>query len=200
LIDKFTRDSRRETLFKLANFPRAGVDELLLRRGINADAIDDVKAAIGMVGSPISLADALNYSFERHGAPPAYGVGRFGNGKWPVFYSALEKETCEEEVRHHLGSAIKVVPYTRYFQFMACDFDDEVLDLRGKEKEHPDLVSPTDSGYPFCQVLAQSAAASSVDGLLTPSARNRPDGVCSPIFTRSALTNPRFIDSPRVAV
>jgi hypothetical protein len=107
LIDKFTRDSRRGTLFKLANFPRAGVDELLLRRGINPDAIDDVKAAIGMVGSPISLADALNYSFERHGAPPAYGVGRFGNGKWPVFYSALEKETCEEEVRHHLGPLSK---------------------------------------------------------------------------------------------
>jgi hypothetical protein len=185
---------------KLANFPRASVDELLLKRKIDPDAIDDVKIAMTMVGSPVSPGDALNYSFQKHGAPATHDLGRFGNGRWPVFYSALEKKTCEEEVRHHVSTAAATVRFTRYYQFMACDFQGDVLDLREREKQHPDLVSPTDSGYPFCQALARTAIGSGVDAFYTPSARNRPDGVCSPVFSRSALTNPRFVDSPTVTI
>jgi len=200
LIGKFKRGRRRETVLKLANFPKSSVDTLLLTRGINPAIIDDVKTAIRLVGSPISPMDALNYAFERHGAPRAYGVGRFGNGDWPVFYSALQKTTCEKEISHNIGASLKAVPYTRYFQFMACDFEGDVLDLSGEEKAHPDLVSPTKSGYPFCQALAGHAVASSVEGFVTPSARDRPDGVCTPVFSRSALTTPRFVDDPRVAI
>ena len=200
MINKFKRGLRRGTLLKLANFPKAGVDELLLKRGIDPSGINDVKAAIQLVGSPITPSDALTYAFERHGALPRYGTGRFGNGEWPVFYSAPEKATCEDEVRHHLDSATHTVPYARYYLFMACDFQGDVLDLRDEEKQHPDLISQTDSGYPFCQALAQQAIASSLNALLTPSARHRPNGVCTPVFSRSALTNPRFTDSPTVKI
>jgi hypothetical protein len=200
LIEVFERGPRSQTLLKLASFPRTSLDELLLRRGIDPDAVDDVKIALATIGTPVSPGDALNYSFERHGAPPKYGLGRFGNGDWPVFYSALEKETCEKELRHRLGTAVATVRLTRYYQFMACEFQGDVLDLRGREQQHPDLVSPTDSGFSFCQALAQTAVGSGVHAFYTPSARNRPDGVCSPAFSRSALTNPRFIDSPRVTI
>jgi hypothetical protein len=191
---------RGETLLKLANFPKTSIDDLLLRRGIDPQSIADAKAAIGLVGAPFSPADALNYSFQKHGAPAAYTIGRFGNGAWPVFYSALEKQTCELELRHHLGPTVRAVPHTRYFQFLACDFRGEFLDLRGKEEEHLNLISSTKSGYHFCQGVAQDAIASGVDGLLTPSARHRPNGVCTPVFSRSTMTNPRFIDDARTTI
>lgn len=192
MLDEFKRERRSMKLLKLGNFPRESIDALLLRRGISPTTIRDLNIEI-----VVSPRDALNYSFKRRDEPPPYGIGRFGNGGWPVFYSALEKETCEKEVRHRQGSA---VPHSRYFQFMACDFLGGVADLRGAESKYPDLVSPTESGYPFCQALAQTAIASGVDALQTPSARNRPDGVCCPVFSRSAITNPRFTGEAKVTI
>jgi hypothetical protein len=200
LIEEFARRHQIETLLKLASFPKSSVEQLLLRRGVDPDAVDEVRTALAAIGTPISPEDAVNYSFQRQGSPPKYRVGRFGNGAWPVFYSALEERTCEEEVRHRIGPAAGMVPFTRYYQFMACDFRGDILDLCGQEGRYPDLVSTTDGGYPFCQVLAQGAIGERVDALLTPSARNRPDGTCTPVFARGSLTNPRFFNVPRVAI
>jgi hypothetical protein len=200
LVEEFERSVQSETLLKLASFPRSSVEELLLRRGVNPDVIDEVRTALAAIGTPILPEDAVNYSFQRQGSPPRYGVGRFGNGSWPVFYSAVEERTCEEEVRNRIGPAALAVPFTRYYRLMACDFRGDILDLLGQEGKYPDLVSATDRGYSYCQALAKEAIGEGVNALFTPSARNRPDGTCTPVFARGTLTNPRFLNVPRVTI
>jgi hypothetical protein len=200
LIEEFARRHQTETLLKLASFPRSSIEDILLRRGVDPDAIDDVRMALVAFGTPMSPEDAVNYSFQRQGSPPRYGLGRFGNGAWPVFYSALHERTCEEEVRHRIGPATAAVPFTRYYQFMACDFRGDILDLRGDEGRYPDLVSATDAGYPFCQTLAEEAIGARVNAFFTRSARNRPDGTCTPVFAQGSLTNPRFFGVARIAI
>jgi hypothetical protein len=164
----------------------------LLGRGHDPDDIEVIKAALALVGTPITPQDAVDYSFTRHGSPPTFGKGRFGDGNAPVFYTALEEETCEAEVSHHIKDEIAAVPFPRFFQLIACDFSGPVLVLIGKEADYPDLVSPTEAGYPFCQALAQSARGSNIGAFLTPSAR-RDGGICTPVFSRSALANARSI-------
>ena len=51
----------------------------------------------------------------------------------------------------------------------------------------PDLTH--DSDYRFCNDLGTEAAASGLDGLLTPSAR-RANGTNLPVFRRRAVSNP----------
>jgi hypothetical protein len=167
---------------------------LLLRRGYDPGSISAAKAALALVGAPITPQDAVEYSFTRHGSPSAFGRGRFGDGSGPVFYAALEEETCVAEVRHHIKDEIIAVPSPRFFQLIACDFSGTVLVLIGKEADHPDLVSQTEAGYPFCQALGLSARASKIDAFHTTSAR-RNGGICSPVFSRPALANPRSISS-----
>jgi RES domain len=111
----------------------------------------------------------------------------------------LEMETCEAEVRHRLKDAKSAAPFDRYFQLIACSFSGVTVGLCGKEKDYPELVSKTEEGYPFCQALAVQARNSGIDGLQTPSARNT-GGICTPIFSRSALANPRFVDAPRITI
>jgi hypothetical protein len=199
LLDEFKRGSRNEAVLKLASLPKSSIEEVLLRRGLDPNSIEDAKAVLALVGTPITPHDVVGYCFTKHGAPPAFGKGRFGDGSFPVFYTALERETCEEEVRYHLQEAIAAVPFTRFYQLISCDFSGVVLDLCGKEQDHPELVSKTESGYPFCQALAQTARSSGIEAFHALSAR-RDGGICTPVFSHPTLANPRFVDAPRVTI
>jgi RES domain len=199
VLEEYARNSLREVVLKLASLPKSSIDETLLRRGLDPTGIEDAKAVLVLVGFPITPQDVVDYSFTRHGAPLAFGKGRFGDGNFPVFYSALEKETCEEEVRHRVLGEGATVPFARFYQLIACEFSGLVLDLRGKEQDHPELVSQTESGYPFCRALAQTARSSGIDAFHTPSAR-RDGGICSPCFSKPTLSNPRFVDAPQVTI
>ena len=199
MLDEFKRGSRNEVVLKLASLPKSSIEETLLRRGLDPSSIEDAKAVLALVGTLITPHDVVDYSFTKHGAPPAFGKGRFGDGSFPVFYTALERETCEVEVRHHLKEPIAAVQFPRFYQLIACDFSGVILDLCGKEHDHPELVSETESGYPFCQALAQTARSSDIDAFHAPSAR-RGGGTCSPIFSHLAVANPRVIDAPRVTI
>lgn len=199
LIDEYERGRREEIVLKLVSFPKSSIEETLLRRGIDPNSIGDAKAILALVGAPFTPSDAVAYSFKQHGAPPTFGRGRFGDGNHAVYYSALEMQTCAEEVRHRLRDAKAAAPFDRYFQFIACDFSGAVLDLCGKESAHPDLVSKTEDGYPYCQALARAARSAAIDALHAPSAR-REGGICSPVFSRHTLGNPRFVDAARVTI
>ena len=199
MLEEYERSRRDEVVLKLAAFPKSSIEEALLSRGIDPNSIGDAKAILALVGAPFTPHDAVAYSFTRRGAPLTFGKGRFGDGSHPVFYSALERETCEEEVRHRLRDPRAAVPFDRYFQFVACDFSGVVLDLCGREGIHPELVSETEDGYPFCQALAVVARNSGVEAFHTPSAR-KAGGICTPVFARSTLANPRFVDAPRVTI
>jgi hypothetical protein len=193
------REHRNEIVLRLASLPKRDIEDFLLRRGLDPASIDDVKAALAAVGTPITPQEAVNYSFTAHGAPPTFGTGRFGDGTVPVYYAALEMKTCEREVKYHLAKEIAVVPLPRLYQLIACDFAGDILDVCGHEHDHPELVSETDSGYPFCQALAQRAIASNIDAFHTPSAR-RLGGICTPVFSHPALTSPRFADAAQVII
>jgi hypothetical protein len=199
LLDEYNRDRRNEVVLKLASLPKSSIEETLLRRGLDPSSIEDAKAVLALVGAPITPNDVVAYAFTKHGTPPAFSKGRFGDGNHPVFYGALEMETCKEEVRHHLKDAIAAVPFARFFQFIACDFSGVILDLCGRERDHPELVSKTEDGYPFCQALALTARNGGIQAFHTPSARCA-GGICTPIFLRPALANPRFVDAPRVTI
>jgi hypothetical protein len=97
LLDEFRRENSSGAVLRLASLPKVSIDNVLLRRGLDHDSIEEVKAALIAVGSPIAPQDVVDYSFTRHGTPPAFGKGRFGDGSAPVFYAALEQETCEAE-------------------------------------------------------------------------------------------------------
>ncbi len=58
--------------------------------------------------------------------------------------------------------------------------------LVGGEKRHPDLVSKTEAGYPFCRALGREAVRQNIDGFLTPSARHD-GGTCAPAFAEAAI-------------
>jgi RES domain len=135
---------------------------------------------------------SYDYSFEEHGSPPRYGTGRFGDGSTPVFYSALAEETCRAEVAHHLNDKVALAPFPRFYHLLECDFTGIVIDLHGKEIEHPELISPTDDGYPFCQAVAKDARNTGAHALHTPSARHR-SGTCAPVFARSNLSRERAV-------
>ncbi|WP_224581058.1 RES family NAD+ phosphorylase [Bradyrhizobium barranii] len=118
--------------------------------------------------------------------PTPFPPGRFGNGQWPVYYAALAEETCASEVAYHLtGQAVE----GRYYSVVSCRFRGDVLNLVGEQNRHPDLVSPTDAGYPFCQQVADEAR-SVVSGLHAPSARHT-GGVCIPVLDRQSLSQPQ---------
>jgi RES domain len=197
LIDECERASRSEPVHKLTSLPRETISSILIRRGMAAENVEEVTSILATVGSPLTADQVIAYSFERHDdRTPPFGVGRFGDGSdYPVYYSALEENTCIAEVRYHARKGFEAMqsgelPYPRYYQFVSSAFNGLILTLCGREGAHPELVSADESGYPFCQSLARQALAQGISAFHAPSAR-RDGGVCVPVFMRRALSNHR---------
>lgn len=114
---------------------------------------------------------------------------RFSDGSFSVFYSSLDPETAEAEVRHSFRkyAGKPTTSRTAYYSRFSCRFDGSIKDLKPLHKDWPDLTH--DSDYSFCNELGAEAMASGLDGLLTPSAR-RPNGTNLPVFRRQAISNP----------
>jgi hypothetical protein len=70
-------------VLKLASLPREPIEAVLLKRGYSPESIPEVKAALGVANVPLNAEEAVSYSFRK-----PYGVGRFGDGTFGVFYSA----------------------------------------------------------------------------------------------------------------
>jgi hypothetical protein len=192
LLDKCPCEHRVEKVLKLASLPKASIDAILVKRGINPAAIADVKTVLTVIGTPITATQAVEYSFTSRGTPPKFGKGRFGDGSAPVFYSALAKETCEAEVRYHLQDAVAAAPFPRFYNLIECTFSGTGALLHGQEVHHPELISSTEDGYPFCQALADEARSQDIHTFLTPSARHA-GGTCTPVFSRAHLSSERSV-------
>jgi hypothetical protein len=194
LIDEYERESRSESVHKLASLPQDTINTILIRRGISVDSVKEVGPLLATLGSPFTADEVIGYSFERH--DDRFGVGRFGDGSdYPVYYSAIEEETCIAEIRHHARKSFEAMqsgelPYPRYYQFVSSVFNGLTLNLCGHEGDHPELVSADESGYPFCQSLARQALTQKISAFHAPSAR-RDEGVCVPVFIQQALSNHR---------
>jgi hypothetical protein len=190
LIEAFAQKTiSNDTVVRLAGLHPTSIEAILLGRGVRPENIAETSAILRLSGAPFSAEEMVESTFiAKPEYPTPFPIGRYGSGDWPVYYAATAMETCVAEVAYHLGpKAIE----GRYYTLVSCRFDGEVLDLEGRQNEYPDLVSPTNSGYPFCQQVANEAR-SVVSGLHAPSARHS-GGLCVPTFVRAALSQPRGI-------
>lgn len=115
---------------------------------------------------------------------------RFSDGSFPVFYSALEAETAEAEMKHRVPNYVRSLekPRPMYYSKFSCTFHGVEKDLRPQVREWPDLVH--DNDYSFCNRIGAQARRLEVDGLVIWSAR-REGGVNLPVFSRRAISQPR---------
>ena len=113
---------------------------------------------------------------------------RFSNGDFLVFYSSLDPDTAESEVKFRLPAILgnPQNPRTAHFQLFHCTFDGIEMDLRAKTQDWPDLMHESD--YTFCNRIGAEAVDRKLDGIVTFSVR-RKDGVNVPIFTRDSISN-----------
>ncbi len=110
--------------------------------------------------------------------PPALTAESFG-----VYYAARDEATAIAEVKHHR------IVFLNAMRAPAQDLDFEVLkapvkgghfyDLRGREREFPDVYSPTD--YSASQKLGVELRARDADGIAYDSVR-REGGECVAVF------------------
>ncbi len=110
--------------------------------------------------------------------PPALAGESFG-----VYYAARDEATAIAEVRHHRVAFLEAV------RAPAQDLDFEVLrapvkgahffDLRGRQREFPDVYSPTD--YSASQKLGVELRQRDGDGIAYDSVR-REGGECVAVF------------------
>ena len=123
---------------------------------------------------------------------------RFSDGSFAVFYSSLDQETAEAEVRHHCAKFSGKPDNGRvaWYQRFKCNFEGYIKDLRTKQGQWPGLTHKND--YGFCNRIGAEAQKASLDGLLVPSAR-RSGGTNLPVLVRSALSDPRDLRLVRVS-
>jgi len=170
---------------------------VLLARGVDPSGLDEAVEAMAAVNVPVNAEEAIDFIFRPRPTPPHFPASRFGDGTHPVFYSAIEVETCVAEVLYHQTAELaRHVEFPRYFTTIGCDYGGQTMSLMGRETEYPDLVSQTDAGYPFCQAVAKWAQAQAAQALETKSAR-RDASTCVPVFERACLANPEGLDRYR---
>jgi hypothetical protein len=187
VIGEFDRETRTDSILKLTALPHERIEAILLKRGISRDSIPEVKDALAAVEFVMDAQDAVAYSFRE-----PYRIGRFGDGSFPVFYSALEEQTCVAEIAYHFRRQFEeqrsgAFAHDRYYHLIECQFSGKAMVLLGAEGKHPELVSATEDGYPFCQRLAKAATEDDVEAFYTRSARAA-DGTCVPVFVQTTLT------------
>ena len=196
-IDDCERSTRSEAVHKLASLLPGTINSILIQRGIAPENVEEVSLLLAGAGSPFTADQVVAHSFERQNNRTApFGIGRFGDGnEYPVYYSAIEEETCIEEVKHHAQRGFEAmqsgeIPYPRLYQFISSTFEGLTLILCGHEQTHTELVSADESGYPFCRSLARQARMQGISAFHAPSAR-RKGGVCVPVFLINALSKHR---------
>jgi hypothetical protein len=118
--------------------------------------------------------------------------GRFSDGRYPVFYAALEEETALAEVAFHFLKDCK------YEQNTTPNFIDKVVDKRVVRLDldvkrvrdfrpfSSEAAALTAESYDYCQALGSLVHDYGIPMILSPSARAT-GGTTAPIFKQSAL-------------
>lgn len=185
LLEELEPRTAREELHRYATVPQS-YTEFLQDEGFDLDDIDELLQLMGPQRGHDGGDSALDGPFGRDGG------GRYSDGSFPVFYSALEPETAQTEALFWYGSRAlgsRRKPRTFYYDHVQCAFDGQTKDLREKAQAWPLLsCRDTQKAYPFCNSLAAAAVAEGLDALYAPSARHA-GGTCVPVFRRVALTN-----------
>jgi len=123
--------------------------------------------------------------------------GRFGDGSFGVWYSAIEEETSIHDTLYHRPELDKndminadgpIIQDRRMFSANLSLHSS--VDLRTEIDRYPDIVHPDD--YTFCQSLGAQAVLTGIASFQTCSARY--DGTCVPVFEPSIITDKILYD------
>lgn len=119
-------------------------------------------------------------------------ASRFADGSFRAWYGALDEatalaETCCHALRQVLGIEGVDRVVTRHRCVYLVHAAGLFVDVRGKEKEHPELVA---DDYTATQAIGKYLAEQGQAGLLYPSAR-WPDGECLVVFREGPLRHAR---------
>ena len=141
---------------------------------------------------PFDYGTAISFSFESAN----WQATRYSDGtRFGVWYGSPELETTVYETVFHWHRFVmdsfpdtgrEIVGERRVYK-AACDA--LLIDLRGREREHPALVSR--SSYALTQALGVWLFEQGQNGLLAPSARCA--GTCAAVFRAERLSNVRDV-------
>jgi len=149
-----------------------------------------VKSTIppGIISRGFHYTTAIDYPFM---AEP-YLITRYGNGAFGVWYASLDLETTIHETAYHmLIEELRVEgtrsPVYRERAVYLVQCRAILIDLRGKEKDYPDLVS---NDYSFTHQVGERLYNEGHPGFLAPSARYNGTNLIA--FAPSILSNPKL--------
>ena len=197
MLDQIPTEPRQYPVFRMAAY-REDNDFLQDDNGLDQQRSAELIDLLRETGTRDSLEELLEDPFRPKRRLQSRST-RFSDGSFAVFYSSLDQETAEAEVRHHWCAKFSGKPDSgrvTWYQRFKCNFKGYVKDLRTKQEEWSDLTHNSD--YGFCNKLGTEAKETRLDGLLAPSAR-RNGGTNLPVFVRSALSDPRDLRLVRVA-
>ncbi len=191
MLDELPTQRSTRRVFRLARDPTF---DLLTALGLEARAEAELREALDAVRGVASAEELCEAVFR-----PKRRLRRrtrYSDGSFPVFYSSLEPETAEAEVKHWWTafSGTPEKPRTAYYRRLECKFSGREKDLRVKASEWPGLVHESD--YTFCNRLGAEAREQELDGLVAPSARHL--GANVPIFRRGAIAEAELGDAVAV--
>jgi hypothetical protein len=157
---------------------------------IAAEGAQRIPTPSAVITRPLDYGTAITYSFDT----AHWQASRFSDAtRYGVWYGSLELETTVYETAWHWSRFVQdafpaedreIRTERRVFD-VHCDAI--LVDLRGKVRRHPDLVSRTT--YAFCQQVGRYAHEQGLNGLLTRSARC--DGTNAALFRPERLSNAR---------
>lgn len=129
---------------------------------------------------------AIGYPFTTE----PFMASRYGDGTFPVWYGSLELETTIHETVFHMVRDIENVagvakPVVRERAVYKVTCRALLLDLEGKEKTYPNLVT---ASYDYTQEIGRRLHREGHPGLLAPSARCK--GINVVIFNEKVLRDP----------
>lgn len=161
-------------------------DEEASQYAIAAEA--QVKSSIppGLIDRGFHYTTVVNYPFTNE----PFLLSRYGNGSFGVLYGALDLETTIYETLYHtMREESKVEGLTGILKRQRTVYLVKaraiLIDLVGKEKKYPELVSDS---YALTQQVAERVHKEH-PGLLAPSARYSGTNVIA--FTPKILSDPR---------
>lgn len=190
MLAAFSSQVKMLRVARLVSLPPKALEAILISRGIPLEDLDEVEATLAGIGAVITPDDAIRFTFTRTPIPAL----RFNTVHFAAFYTALDEPTCLAEIKYHLRASFSPSE-RRFYKFLYVTFSGVALVVAGHESSHPELVSPTDAGYPYCQSLAAAARDNGNDALYASSARSA--GICVPIFSQPTISNPAITATVR---
>jgi hypothetical protein len=144
----------------------------------------------GVIARAFHYSTAIEYPFVTE----PWQSSRYSNGAYPSWYGSLDLETTIYETCHHMVNAERGIAGLNevvYRERAVYDVDCRALliDLIGKEADHPDLIG---NDYALTQAIGQRLHSEGHPGLIAPSSR-RGSGENVIIFRQNVLNNPRIM-------